>query len=429
MAVRNKGAKTQRKNGTLGRKNTAPNKVGAMTMNAIASGLLVLGTTYKLESFGDIKTKLGIDKTYDSTNHVLVFHHLNRFFKRNPGATLFVLFSPQAVTGDDVTIDVMCDQENAYVKKLLLDLKEQITPGTLVSLGVAMNPAAAYAPTIDDALDNTVLPAVAKLDALLRVFEEDYLLVNAWIEGRSFSGVVSDLTSLRALPNSVKAPRVSVVIAADPAISAGHANYAGYAAIGDIVGIDTLAAISQNVGETADVFNLQDAADNSFLEAGLSGNRKVKAWGLDAAEYLNDLDEKGYIFCETLTGYPGVYFSDSHTCVPIEDDYAYKENNYVIDKAQLLRRGALLPLTTNARLQADTATGELSASAKAGIQNAVNKAIEDNMANDISGDVDSYITPGINVLAGEEIIVECSFVPLVIGRLITLKSGFNNPNA
>jgi hypothetical protein len=430
---RNKGAKTKRLNGTLGRKNTAPNKVGALIMNAFAvTGKLVLGTTYKLESASDILNVLGVDAAYDTTNKVLVYHHLSRFFKRNPGSTLYVFFVPQKVSTDHITLDTICDVANpTYLTKFLTDVKASLQVGgssIILSLGVCANPHTTYTKTVVTGMDTPVLAAIPKLQANLAVFEDDYFFVNAWLEGRGFTGVITDLLSLRSL-TGVLAARVSVVIAADPIISglgAANTQAADYAAIGDVVGLDTLAALSQNVGEAVQAFNLQDAASNSFMSAGVSGNFLVSSF---TSDQLNSLDTKGYIFCETLAGYAGVYISDSHTCVAITDDYGYKENNYVIDKAQLLRRGALIPLTTNARLQADTSTGELSAAAKAGIQNAVNKAIEDNMAADISGAVDSFIPAGINVLSGDPIDVECSFVPLVIGRLVTINSGFKNPAA
>lgn len=427
MTVRNKGPKTERSNGNLGRKNTAPDKVGALVMNAplaVVDGLQ-MGVTYKLGGRGDIATKLKVDAAYDTANTCLVYHHLDRFFKRNPGGDLYVLFAPQKVSATHQTLSVLADKDNAYAKKLLVDLKSQIEPGTIVSLGICANPAADYAATITGGIDATSTAAIAKAQALVAAQADDYLFVNVWVEGRAFSGTVSDLTSLRTAGES---PRVSVVLAADPAIMAKNARFEDYAAIGDVVGLDTFIAISRNIGEANADLNLQDAADGSFLEAGLSGNNKVSAFA-DVPDAMNDLDDLGFVACEVITGYPGVYLTDSHTCVPITDDYAFKENNYVIDKAQLLRRAALIPLTTNARLTADPATGFLSATAKAGIQNACSKAIESNMAAEISGGVDSFIPEGIDVLGGEEIVVECSFVPLVIGRLVTIKSGFSNPNA
>lgn len=415
-----------RTNGNLGRKNTAPDKVGALVMNAIAvSGGLTLGTVYKLTGLADLADVLKIDAAYDTTNHLLVYHHLSRFFKRNPGGDCWVLFAPQKVSSSHIDLSVITDKDQTYAKKLLDAVKAGVEPGQIVSLGVCMNPASDYVPSISDGIDSCVTDAVQNAQALAAYFEDNYLFANVWLEGRAFSGTVADLVSVRTAGTAY---RVSVVLAADPTIMALDSRYEDYAAIGDVVGCDTAIPLSQNIGDLSNpVLNLQDLADDSFLEAGLSGNKKVASF-TDEADALNDLDTLGYIVCETITGYPGVWFNDSHTCVPITDDYGYKENNYVIDKAQLLRRIALLPLATNARLLADTTTGELSATAKAALQNAAIKAIEDGMGAEISGGIDAYIPPGIDVLAGEEITMECSFVPLVIGRLVTIKSGFSNPS-
>lgn len=46
---------------------------------------------------------------------------------------------------------------------------------------------------------------------------------------------------------------------------------------------------------------------------------------------------------------------------------------------------------------------------------------------DISGGVDAYIDPAQNVLATSEFEVLLTFIPVAIGRRITLKVGFKNP--
>jgi hypothetical protein len=46
---------------------------------------------------------------------------------------------------------------------------------------------------------------------------------------------------------------------------------------------------------------------------------------------------------------------------------------------------------------------------------------------DISGGVDAYINPEQNVLATSEFEVLLTFIPVAIGRRITLKVGFRNP--
>lgn len=425
MTVRNKGVKTQRTSGGLGIKNNNPRKLGAMVMNAIAvSGGLQLGTAYTLESPSDILSILKVDAAYDDANTLLVYEHLNSFFTRNPGGTLHVLFAPQKVSTTHITPAVMCDKDEQYLKKLLDYVKTKVKAGQLVSVAVAFNPAADYTATIADGLDNTLPTAIAEMQATFDVFADDYLFCNGWLEGRAFSGTVSALADLRDLAE--EAPRVSVVLAADPRVMALDARYEDYAAVGDVLGLDTLAPVSQNIGELdeARTFDLLSVADNRFVTPGLSGDNDSNTLTNDQK---NDLDAKGYVFAEVIAGYDGVYLNDTHTCTLITNDYSYKENNYVVDLALLFQRSKLLPLTTNSRLRIDSTTGELEAGNKAMITDAAERAILENMPAEISGGVASKIPAGQNLLAGEELIIESTFVPFAIGRKVTVKSGFSNP--
>ena len=100
----------------------------------------------------------------------------------------------------------------------------------------------------------------------------------------------------------------------------------------------------------------------------------------------------------------------------------------MIDKALLSIRTALLPLITNAKLKVDTTSGELSLSQKSLIEDAAASSLAPmERDGDISGGISCVIPSGINVLGGEEIIVNATFVPVAIGRAVTVKAGFTNP--
>lgn len=423
MAVFKKGPKTQRKNGGLGRR--LPNKDGVALL--VTNGVAVVGgvqlnTVYRLLSPNDL-VALKIDAAYDTANKVLVHRHITDAFLYNPSLELYLFVVPQKVVAVEITPAVICDKDQDYLKKALNDCKS-IYNAAIKLVGVAFNPSATYVPTVAAGIDNTGPTAKAKLAELLDIFAEDYTFVSALLEARSYSGVNGDLVSVNAMSSNLNAPRVSFVLSADKAVSASDALFNGYANIGAALGMLALSAISENMGNPIEKFNLTNAANNRMITPGLSGNRALPT----DAVVLNDIYDKGYIFATPITGADGIFFTDTRTCTPLSDDYAYIENNRVIDKMLLLARTAMLPLTTNARLQVDQTTGKLTLSQKSLLEGAVEKALDIMVSDgDLSGGVECIIPDGINVLGGDEIVADITAVPIAIGRPITITAGFNNP--
>lgn len=419
MTVRNKGPKTLRTSGNLGRRIPNADAVALFVMNGIAvGGGAQLGVLYNIQDM----ESLGINAAYDATNTTLVYHHISSALAHNPSLEGYFFLCPQKVVADHITPAVMCDKAEAYVAKALSDA---ITAGHKIKLlTVAMNPAADYAPTITTGMDASGITAKAKLQELLALQEDQYNFINASLEARSFSGTVGDLVNVEVLSANLAAPRIRFVIAADPAISAANARYNGYAAVGDELGMASLAAISENYGNPITKFNLTKPASGKFLKPGLSGNVALPTDNT----LLNSLETKGYVFAEPVAGLDGIYFNDSRTAVLISNDYAYLENNRVIDKMLLLVRAAILPLTTNARLQVDTTTGELTIAQRGMIEGAGEEALTTMVKDgDLSGNPSCVIPAGIDILGGDTLYVDISAVPVAIGRLITIRAGFSNP--
>jgi hypothetical protein len=302
--------------------------------------------------------------------------------------------------------------------------------GRIKYLGICRNPTT-DAPTLTDGLDADVLAAVPKAQELYASEAAEFRYAQIVIEGRAFNGTVGAAKDLTTLAS----PNVSVVILADPAISSSAAIYNNYAAVEDVMALLSVAAVSQNIGENNQaLFNLQNVARGYY-----SGNSDVtKCIGLsshlDLSNYneqdLAALDAKGYIFGEPVAGLTGLYLNDSHTCVDVTSDYAYIENNAVIDKATALARTALLP-KVNARLKADTTSGQLAPVEEKGlIAIAVDSLEGMEKDGDISGGRDAEINPDnpdYNLLGGDALVVAVSFIPMAIGRTISLQIGFNNP--
>jgi hypothetical protein len=408
MAGRSKITVTK-SNGNLGRRTPNADMVSALVMNGVATASYALGDIVEFRSAADAEA-LGLDAAYDAANNVLVHHHIERFFLRNASGILHVMLVDQAVT-----LTEMVDKDEDYLAKLLRD-----KAGAVVQWAVALNPVIGYVPTLVTGLDEDVVDAIPKAQELINAEFEKFRYSDGIIEGRSFNGTTAAALDLRTL----EAENVSVVIASDPAIADDHAIKNGYAAVGDVLGLVSFAAVSQNIGEQSADFNLTNAAQNVFETAGLSSNKPL-------ADYtdtdLDTLHDKGYIFADVNAGEVGFWLNDSSTCTGLDSDYAYLENNRTINKAIKQARAALNP-RIKARIYVDPDTGKISATdAKSFESDVVAKLRPMKADGDISGGIDCYVDPEQNILATSEIKVEVTFVPVAIGRQIKLTIGFKNP--
>ncbi|RWX03364.1 DUF2586 family protein [Flavobacterium cerinum] len=398
-------------NGALGRRAATNDMITAAVMNAVASDDLVLNKVYDFLNIGDVEA-LGLNAEYDQTNKVLVYSRLKRLFDRNPSITVHCMFVAQ-----NVTMTQMCDKANNYLALILRSKK-----GTVVQAFVCRNPDEEYEPTIETGIDADSINAMYKAQELCNFEFEKDRYCDFFIEGRSFSGLAATALHLREPVN--ECPDVSLILFADNDVSKSDALYAGYAAVEDFVGLLSIAEVSQNAGELIPQFNLTDAANGYFLNAGLSSGKHIDEISEESLDLLN---EKGYILCGYTSGIPGIYITDTNTCSDIESDYAYVENNRTIKKAIKLARTALLP-RIKARIYVDPINGKIAPEVAKDIEILAKTAIKPMEASgDISGGIAAYVDPEQNVLATSKLFVSLTFVPVAIGRYITLKIGFNNP--
>lgn len=402
---------TQKLNGGLGRRTPSATMITAAVMQVVALSGLVHNTIYELKSIEDAEA-LGLDVAYDTANKVLVYHHLSRFFFRNPSATLH--FMPVAQT---VTLEDMADKDEDYLAKIYKNLGGEIRQGF-----IALNPVDGYTPTIVGGLDGDVIAAVTKAQELAEAeFSKDRFAIT-FIEGRAFTGTATAITDFRAL--ATVAPDVAVVLGADNDISTADAAYAGYAAVGDVVGLVSKAAVSQNAGQLTEDFNLTDKASKIFINAGLSSGKHIDEYSDTDLDTLND---KGYIYGVGTAGVAGYHLVDMHTCDAVDSDYAYVENVRTINEMIRAGRTSLLP-RMKGRLYVDPDTGKLAPSTTKEMELSTIASQNNLLADgDLSGGVDCYINPDQNILETSKLEVLLTAVPVAIGRLITLKIGFKNP--
>jgi len=395
--------------GNLGKREPNADMVSAMVMNGMATGDYTLGDIVEFRSVKDAEN-IGIDAAYDTDNEVLVYHHISRFFLRNPSGILHIM-----IVAQNVTLTQMVDKDNAYVAKLLRE-----KAGAIVQWAVALNPDSDYAPTLVTGLDGDVVTAITKAQELLDFEFDRFRYSDCFIEGRSLNGTAAAALDLR----TKNAPGVSVVVGADRAISTANALYNGYAAIGDVLGLTSAAAVSQNIGELSPEFNLTNAAQEAFITAGLSSNIVLADYSETDLDVLHD---KGYIFADTNPGEVGFWLNDSHTCTVLTSDYSDKEKNRTIKKAIKEARKKLQPRIKR-RIYVNEDTGKIAATDAKELETLTRGAIKPMKDDgDISGGIDAYVDPNQNILATSNLSIELTFIPVAIGRQIKLLIGFKNP--
>ncbi|WP_312399495.1 DUF2586 family protein [Chryseobacterium sp.] len=403
--------KVTKLNGGLGRRTPSADMVTGSVMNAVATSSMTLGTIYTLKSITEVEA-LGLSEEYDETNKVLVYERLRRFFVHNPSITVCFMPVPQTVT-----LTQMVDKDNNYLTKLLRE-----KAGEIVQVCVSRNPDEDYTPTIETGLDKDSIDAVYKAQSLSDLEWEKDRYTEIYIEGRSFSGTTAAVLNLRTLAN--ECPDISLIIGADNAVSTKDPLYKGYAAVEDYTAMVSKAAVSQNAGENIDDFNLTNVDEGIFIVPGLSSGNKISDY---SETDLDTLDEKGYIFFTSVSGTAGIFINDTHTAAKITSDYAYGENNRTIKKAIKLAKAALAP-RVKGRLYVDETSGFMAPETVKDLETETKVSLDPMLASgDISGGVDCYINPEQNILATSEFEVLLTFIPVAIGRKITLKVGFTNP--
>lgn len=403
---------TSRKQGGMGR--TAPNQDGVtgFIMNGVAvAGKAQLQTIYPLASAADA-VNLGLDAAYDTANNVLVFHHIDRFFKRNPTGKLYIYLVAQTVTYTQ-----MLDKDFATPANTVLPLA-RYNNGEIRLIGAIRNPAVGYTGTITNGIDDDVTNGITKAQALIDDLAANGCYIDVALEARGLSGTIAALKDMRTMA----APGVSVVALQDGAVAARHALQNTYGAIGDYLGIVSSIPVSANAGELIDENNLQVASTGLFLTATI----KNVALASYSKTELDLLCDKGYVCADYTFGTAGYYINDTPTATVATSDYAYLENNRTINKMQRLARARLISLTKS-RFLVDPQSGKvLPQKAKDVESNAVGALqvmVDDG---DLSG-VAAFFNPDQDIIGTGNVNIEISGVPTPIGRNITVSIGFKNP--
>jgi hypothetical protein len=406
------GLKIIKTQGGLGRRNPSQDNIGALVLQGAPVSGLALGDYVELKSIRDLEN-LGINAQYDTDNKVLVHYHVSEVFRLAPSATLYLMLVAQ----DTVTLANMCDKTLAYLQFIVAGSNIN---GAIRAAAVGINPGI-YTPTLLDGLDNDVIDAIPKAQALAdQAFTNKRPVDTIIIEGRNYNGSATAALDLRTEASA----NVSICIGQDLDIGVKDPLFATHACVGTALGMVLRRAVDEDLGQILDGA-INDPAIGAFARPGLSNGQAVSILG-DIDEDNSDadiLDGKGYIYCYQYIGQSGVYFNDSHTCTALSSDFAYIENNRSIGKASRLIYSAIFPkLKGKLLLNTD---GTLRADVLKELESIALKGLDPMMQAEEISDAATWIDPTVNVITAGGWTVKYAITPVGIGRTITAEVGFS----
>ena len=236
----------------------------------------------------------------------------------------------------------------------------------------------------------------------------------------AFNGYsVSDLTTLVDL-GAYDCRSVSVTIGQDGAnLGYNLTEATGYSMtdLGAVLGAVSLSAVNESIAWVSK-FNMTNGVELSvpaFL------NTSVVDMVGDA-NLLTQLNNYRYILLRSFVGVAGSFINDNHCAISEANDYAYMNDNRVIDKCHRLLYAGVLPfLNGTIKLEAD---GTLSLSTCGFVQGLASTSLDAMIrANEISN-YQILIDPAQNILATSTLVVTANIQPTGVARNITINLGF-----
>lgn len=389
--------------GNLGR--SAAEKDG--TAGIIVSGVAVGGSFNLGDVLGPFKTieeveAIGIDADYDTTNTTNAYQHCKEFFEYAEqfggimGDGLYIMVVAKTVSMEDI-----CDKDNAYAKALLV-----AAAGKIKLLGITRVPDGAYTPTYTAELEDDLAAAVIKLKAL---YTEEFGLNRPFqtlIEGRNWQGTEASTLDLRDGSAGFNWEHGGVVL--------GQTN--GMEVLGNTVTeADDSASVGAALGSMAAlpfqrrigrVKNGQTPATSAHTS---NGGANITA--LTDAQ-VTSLKDKGYIFLRSHIGLPGFYWSDDANACLLTSDYAHAHRSRPIDEVVRLAH-EIYTQDYQDDIELNAETGKMAVSVVKSFQERITEKITTEMVNrgKLSG-IGATVDPDQDVITDNQVDVELRAVPM-----------------
>lgn len=354
----------------------------------------VVGEAKQFFSISEVKDA-GLDAKYDVDNATNAFKQVADFFTvAGDGAEIWVMVVAKTETLEDV-----CDiaSGNAYAKALL-----EAADGRIRLLAVSRIPDGAYVPAYTKGIDDDVVAAIAKLNALAESKASGLEPFVGIIEGRDYQGDSGALEDLSGLGFN----RVAGVICGD--------TDDGSAGVGLLLGRLAADPVQRKAGRVK-------TGAVPIVTGYFSDGEKVTR-GLAQV-----LDTKGWI---VMTPYPqrsGFYWGNDNTCSSADDDFSSIVNRRVIDKAMLIAYDTYVTEIMD-EVKVDDA-GNLEPGVVKYFEGKIVNAINNGMTagGEISS-VTAFVDPKQNILSTNKLVVSLEIIPVGYAKTISVNLGFSNPS-
>ena len=326
------------------------------------------------------------------SNHALWHYHISEFFRGNPSGQLFVGIYPVPSTYTFSEITLIQNFANKKIRQI------GILKGAIYS--------------------NADLIAI---DAEIKANDDaKHAPLSALYAGDLFA--TSDISTIPDL-SALTSNKVSSIIGQDGGASGAQLFLTlgkSVTQLGIALGYLSLSAVSEDFGQVVDKFNLSNGTENDVpafangqLLSALSDN------------VLDAIDAKRHIFGQKYVGSAGTYFNDNHTAITVASDYAYINDNRVIDKAIRGLYSALLPTLKGKLLK--NMDGTLASSTISHLEElALAPLYQMNRDGDL-GEISSsdvYIDPSQDVTATNTLIINVQLNENGIARNISVPISF-----
>lgn len=187
--------------------------------------------------------------------------------------------------------------------------------------------------------------------------------------------------------------------------------------MGAVLGAISLAAVNESIAWVSK-FNMTNGIELST--PALANGDIIDMVG--NANLLSQLNLYRYLFLRTFVGISGTFINDNPCAITESSDYAYINDNRVIDKAHRLLYAGVLPfLNGTIRLNADGTLTLVTISYVQGLaQNALDAMVR-------AGEISAYqilIDPAQDVLTTSMLYITANIVPTGVARHITINLGF-----
>lgn len=334
------------------------------------------------------------------------YYHIQRYFAKKSDGTLYIgIFNTAGASGGSAFSDL------ANI--------ENYAGGKVVQCGIW------------DDTQTFALATLTKIQTQLTALEATYVYLSSVVYAADIKAISTPLTSLAGASYdlaTLTAKKVSAIIDND-----GNGN--GFdlfksvgktiSSLGACIGCISESAISEDMGQPVDRFNCDDGSEFNTLMFG-----DGTLYNLVSQSQKDSLNNNRYIFLSKAPYSNGSFYSDNHTANSYKSDYAWINDNRIIDRVIKDSFAALAPvLKSKLKLKTDGTMTEQTISYLTAIVGGVIKPLvaSDDLAGDIQNfDASKWVTISATQKpsVASKVVIGIKLVQNAIARNIEVPIGF-----